>query len=680
MDNQSIVLAALRYLASRCDGAVTVDGAGFNKSDSFRGKQLAARVYLTPEEVIDAFNILRRYAQSQLVPAGIELPNEQAVKLETLEAMESRGEILLAVDDKLIVSFPYYAPFISRVKQIPGARFISNGSKYWLVPLSSGNATLAAFPKFKIYDTAKAAIDSYTAPTGPVYAGKITLEGNSAVFTFDYNAVLVARVKSIPGARFDGMRKVWRVPLATFKADQWQDFQIDTMLVSHLADASAKETIANQRTAELLAKVNGPLPSGRTLFAHQKTGVEFLIKHRWAILADDMGLGKTTQALVAASLYGLPIIVICPASLQINWKREAAIVGVEIAVFSWAKIPDEPKHDYILICDEAHYAQSLKSARTKAMMQLATSVRCHSLILLTGTPIKNGRPANLYPLLQACKHPVAIDKSGYEKRYCNAHATPWTKWDITGASNLDELHEKTKDVMLRRTKKECLDLPEKTRVIRPVDASAADDERYATRLKELKARYQERLAKGEVSSEAEALVLIGQVRQAASQAKIASTVEIAEEVIDQGGSIVIFVAFHQSGETIARMLGVNLFSGDTPLARRQELVDRFQAGTDKAFVCTIGAGGVGITLTAAQTVVLVDRPFTPGETIQAEDRLHRIGQKNPVTSIWLQYGEIDEMIDDLIQTKQERINLVLEGKRKTLRGTSGKDILKALFD
>jgi SNF2 family DNA or RNA helicase len=97
-------------------------------------------------------------------------------------------------------------------------------------------------------------------------------------------------------------------------------------------------------------------------------------------------------------------------------------------------------------------------------------------------------------------------------------------------------------------------------------------------------------------------------------------------------------------------------------------VDSFQSGAAKVFVGTVKAGGVGLTLTAADTVILVDRPWTPGDAIQAEDRTHRIGQASNVTAVWVQANGVDERVDKLLLSKQQRIDMVLEGKRKTMRG------------
>ena len=146
--------------------------------------------------------------------------------------------------------------------------------------------------------------------------------------------------------------------------------------------------------------------------------------------------------------------------------------------------------------------------------------------------------------------------------------------------------------------------------------------------------------------------------------------KFGHNVPQQGESIVLFTAYRDSAARLAAALSAECLSGDTTPAERQAMIDRFQARETRALVCMIGAGGLGITLTAAQTVVLVDRPWTPGDTIQCEDRCHRIGQRGSVTAIWLQHGLLDQQSDRLLQQKQDRIDQVLRGKRKTMRGVS----------
>jgi SNF2 family DNA or RNA helicase len=486
--------------------------------------------------------------------------------------------------------------------------------------------------------------------------------------TFD---MLVGEVKEIPGRRFNAPasgEKYWTAPQTSF--EQVRDYGIK----HHFQFTYAAEQAFSTLTAHKEAEVPVRPPSFEKLplkpYDHQKSGVVWLTQRRRAILADEMGLGKTACALLAADCFeGADIHVICPASLQENWRREARMWNVELTgIHSWAKVPSTLKSPFVLIVDEAHYAQAGNgSQRGRAF--LALSEWAEAVFMLTGTPLKNGRPINLLPLLQASRHQLAANVRSYHIRYCNAKKTHWSRWDVSGARNLDELHEQTRDVILRRRKSECLDLPPKTRVTREVDSTKESDERYQRALRELRQKYEERLAKGIITTGGEALVMMGHLRLASSVAKVDTAIELAQEIIEQQGAVVIFTQFVESGKAIAEELGTELFCGEMAQVHRQQLIDGFQKNGG-AFVGTIGAGGVGITLTKASTVLMVDRPWTPGDAVQAEDRLHRIGQENKVVSMWLQYDDVDKSIDALLEQKEGRIELILQGKRKTLRGQS----------
>jgi Helicase conserved C-terminal domain len=158
------------------------------------------------------------------------------------------------------------------------------------------------------------------------------------------------------------------------------------------------------------------------------------------------------------------------------------------------------------------------------------------------------------------------------------------------------------------------------------------------------------------------LVELGILRHAASLAKVSSAVKIAQDALKQGERVVLFTAYQDTAARLTDALNADYLQSDTNSAERQSLIDRFQAGQIHCIVCMISADGRGIPFTAAQTVVLVDRPWTPEGATRYE--------QGSVTAIWLQYGSIDEKIDLLLQQKQERIDLVLRGKHKSMRGVS----------
>jgi SNF2 family DNA or RNA helicase len=517
--------------------------------------------------------------------------------------------------------------------------------------------------------------------------GSIQLEkGRLVLKTFHPQNFAIA--KSVPGAFWNEVQKHWEFPVGRFLllSKIFPDFDFDPIAIEGSGRPRLKvkeqaiRQVANQLTSAEIdlalssIDLDAPLKNGWNLHSHQKEGIEWLIRRPKSILADKMGLGKTLTALMAAKAWhiaiGLKVVIICPASVKDNWKREAnAIAGVPLeGIYSWAKLPEAINDDFILLADEAHYAQAgAKSKRGKQFLKLSRSPHCRAIIPITGTPMKNGRPINQLPLLQAIGHEVASNAKLYEIRYCNAGPTAFCAWDTSGASNLDELAKRTSDSILRR-KKDCLKLPSKTRINVAVEPSSKAKKVFDDRLTELRRCYEERLESGEIQYGGEALVELGHYRLANSLLKAEQAIDIARASLEDGEPIVVFTDFVESAETIHAALGGELLTGKVPVTLRQGLVDNFQSGKSNVFVSTIKAGGVGITLTKASTVLLVDRPWTPGDTEQAEDRCDRIGQTKPVFAFWLQYGEIDVKVDAILAKKQERINLMLDGKRKTLRG------------
>lgn len=348
-------------------------------------------------------------------------------------------------------------------------------------------------------------------------------------------------------------------------------------------------------------------------------------------------------------------------------------------------------HNYFaasVLVSNCHYAQGgTTTKRGKAFLELCKSDRCIAAWLLTGTPMKNGRPINLLPLLQAIDHPVAKSEWQFKMRYCAGHQKSIgakTVWDFNGSAYLKELSDMLDDSLLRRLKTEVAkELPGKTRIVRPVEPTLSFREAVALAVSDYKRKIKAVAETDPVAAEklraAEALVTIGKIRGIASHFKMAAAIEIATPILEQGRQVVIFTEFLETANHLHEKLGGELLTGETK--DRQGLVDRFQSGESKVFTGTIKAGGVGITLTAASELIVVDRPWTPGDLEQCEDRINRIGQVNACFCYWLQLGEVDKAIDELLHQKAERIELMLKGKRKTLRGVKSPAALaKALLE
>jgi SWI/SNF-related matrix-associated actin-dependent regulator 1 of chromatin subfamily A len=426
--------------------------------------------------------------------------------------------------------------------------------------------------------------------------------------------------------------------------------------------------------------------SHRPPLNHQKEAIEKLAGSKRFILADDMGLGKTTSTIIAALETGAKkILIICPASLKINWQREIENYSDRSVYISESKSWSND-HDFVIvnydilknfydlkdkdnslitkgefdliILDEAHYVSNGTAARTKLVNSFVK--KCERVWLLTGTPMTN-RPMNYFNLLSIVESPVAQNWMAYAIRYCQGYQfTAGTRkiWNVTGASNLEELRDRTSRQVLRRLKTEVLDLPEK--IITPVYL------RLKSKLYEgLMGEYYDWYNKNpdESTSLTVQFSKLMKVRQVIAEEKIKDTIELAENILEQGKKVIIFTNFTETLNKIADHFGKQAvrLDGSTGKPQRQYAVDQFQ-DNDKitVFVGNVKAAGVGITLTAAEAVIINDLSFVPGDLAQAEDRAYRYGQKNSVSVYYPIFeNSIEGIIYDMVNEKKQNIGTVM---------------------
>jgi SNF2 family DNA or RNA helicase len=530
---------------------------------------------------------------------------------------------------------------------------------------------------------------------------KYYIEKRKLVLDFPYNAEVISAVKNLAIFKWnEDNDKHWKTTLGKIVgiSESFNKFINDygfesteedkDKLSKYLVLSDYSEDEVTQKLKPHLNLLDKPLLNNWNLMRHQKEAVVFGVENPKYLLADDMGTGKTISSLYTLLLWTKAFpeirnIVICPATLQKNWQKEAKeIIGVDVDTYSYSKIPEEMPDNFTLIADEAHYLQSGKSQRTQNFLNLALHPKCLGVYLLSGTPMKNGRPINLYPLLKAIKHPISIDKTRYEQRYCDAKSTNFTRWDTSGSSNVAELRDKTKDSILRRTKAQCLDLPDKTVVLQSIEPSKAQINVFNEKITDLRISYQKRLDEGIITDTSRAIVELGQIRQSASSAKVESACELIDYLLDEGNSVVVFSVYKETCDTIAKKYNVTAFTGDLSLDRRDNVVQDFQNGKTKVFSGTIKAGGVGLTLTAASNLIMVDREWTPGDCEQAHDRIHRKGQKNHCVVTWLQYSIYDELVDAILMGKEkvisEFLNEDINEKTLSIEGSATK-LLKAIM-
>ena len=293
----------------------------------------------------------------------------------------------------------------------------------------------------------------------------------------------------------------------------------------------------------------------------------------------------------------------------------------------------------------------------------------------------------LLPLLEAIGHPLARDRRAFEERYCQGH---WRDqggrriWQASGASHLEELQRLLRPLLLHRRKEQCLDLPPKQRVLVPVTLEPPAADRFEARLQRCVDDYRLRAGRGEVRRDAEALAVLTALRRIGSRAKLPRARELVTDLLARDGSVVVFTAFVPTARLLHRAMGGELravlLTGSVPPTSRQALVDRFQSGEVPLLIATYGTGGLGFTLHRARHVVLLERPWTPGDAEQAEDRCHRIGMGAMLTSHWIQLGVADQLVDALIAGKEKQIAQVLRSRQERWRRGSLPVLVRELLE
>jgi SNF2 family DNA or RNA helicase len=465
--------------------------------------------------------------------------------------------------------------------------------------------------------------------------------------------------------------------------------------------------------------VNLPCPEGQAYLGYQRAGIAYALSHGSTLIADEMGLGKTVQAIgvINASPTVKTVCIVCPASLKLNWKRECVkwlarpsnigIVGerdsvgpyppsggwpvqesVNIRIINYdvlSKLPKDATFDLIIV-DEAHYAKNSKAQRTKNLQAIAKRTRASGgrVLLLTGTPILN-KPIELWTLLQMVS-PEVWDPPGnlkgravgagegagffrFAKRYCDAHQE-WVSrtkqvWIFDGSSNLPELQERLRETcMVRRLKADVLrELPPKRRQVIELSPTDADGNTLA---------WDEVDVDDDYESAHRKLAKIGfedfsAVRHAQALSKVPAVIDHVREVLESTAKVVLF-AHHKDviAQIMAGLSDANpvKLDGDMDQASRQASVDAFQNDPSvRVFVGSLKAAGVGLTLTAASTVIFAELDWTPATLSQAEDRCHRIGQTDSVLvqHLVLQ-GTLDAKMARMITEKQDVADAALDNE------------------
>ncbi len=426
----------------------------------------------------------------------------------------------------------------------------------------------------------------------------------------------------------------------------------------------------------------------------QRGGVAYatasLGRHQSAIIADEMGLGKTIQSLCVANEIGAKTVTVgCPASLRLNWRREAEkwLTSAKATVYSYDELRiresnfDVPPRSDLVILDECHYLKTPGKQRTVAALALEAENR----LFLSGTPIKS-RPIELYPILNSISPGEWMTYHEYGLQYCAGFQevvqafNPKTKkrhkllqWNYKGASNLLELQRRLRStIMVRRLKSAVLkDLPPKVRqiIVLPGEYKNASGNLLEAVRKLWGGRVESHSAEAVGGLSVTKIALqdrLAKLRHEQALAKVPVVVSHARDVLESVDKIIIFAhhrdVIDQLTLEMREFHPVRVIGGMPDNAK--DFAERtFQNDPDcHIFIGQHEAAGVGLNLTAANAVLFAELPWTPGEVSQCEDRAHRIGQKG---SVLVQHivlnGSIDALISKILVRKQKILDSMLDG-------------------
>ena len=558
-------------------------------------------------------------------------------------------------------------------------------------------------------------------------------------FQFPYNRKTVDDVKEIAGRKWNADKLCWTAPLTmeNLKAAIAFGRKWDLEVVPEIKEAYEELQEGSEEAKELSrakdADLATPTVNGE-LYGFQKAGVIYALKKKRVLIADEMGLGKTVQALVTVELAdAYPAVVVVPAAVKFNWEKEVAkwLPHRSSVVLSGRTVPwdIEIDADFVVInydvlspwldtlkglepktviFDESHYLKNSRTQRTKAATALSKKVEYR--IALTGTPVLN-RPKELPSQLRVLGWLKILFGSAWAfmQKFTKATNDGWG-WKFEGGRNLEELNRTLREhCYVRRLKKDVLsDLPAKVYDDVIVDITnredyrsaehdtgrwladrAIEDEDFLESIEDL-TKEDQILATRRLHSEtqwksgqARALVRITTLKQLAAKGKMKAALEWIEDFIEGGEKIVVFAWHREIVERVARHFSTPfMIHGDVPPKKRVEICAEFgKPDTHRVLVANMQAGGTGLDgmQGSCSNALFLELGWNPASHSQPEDRLHRIGQKDSVTSHYmLAKGTIDELIFKLLMKKAVLVDATTEGGKDRMTESIFNEVVKEL--
>lgn len=633
-------------------------------------------------------------------------------------AISVRGRCVPHTEGRFRVEVGYHAELISVFRSIPSKSF-DPATKMWNFSLEDyrhlmeeaaciASVSLRPLEGMEAVDIAEATsrardgaalgallklCNGWQKPGATLQGQCILVSQTNFEVDIGYHVDVIAAFKQMPTKNYDMKTRKWSFSLEDYKRLMDLLSGIAAVEVEPLPRAviqvfSASFDGTRARSLDIpeadLSSIDPSLT--HSLMPFQREGVNFAVsKQGRLLLADDMGLGKTVQAICIAAYYRneWPLLVVTPSSVRFTWaeafgrwlpslspdsinvvvKAKDNLRSGLVNIISYdllskmGKLQSGPPFS-VLIMDESHFLKNIKTARCKAALPLLKAAK--RVILLSGTPAMS-RPSELYTQVLAVRPTLFPRFHEFGMRYCDAKQNTWG-WDYSGSSNLGELKLLLEEcLMLRRLKSDVLSqLPAKQRKVVTVTIDGINTSTKAALSAAAKALTK---SYGKKNKEKEALLIFyGHT----AEAKLQAIMEYITDMLECGREKFLVFAHHKlvldhiTSELGKKNVNFIRIDGSTPSAERQQLCENFQFSTQTCVaVLSITAANMGLTLHSADLVIFAELFWNPGVLLQAEDRVHRIGQTSNVNIHYMvAKGTADDHLWLLIQRKMNVLEQV----------------------
>lgn len=506
-------------------------------------------------------------------------------------------------------------------------------------------------------------------------------DSKTAYLVMPYNKLLVEQFKyEIDGRKWNGDEKRWEFPAVHLP-------KIKKLFPQSTFSSSAEKLLTKlQERREDLDEIREKEDTDFTvpglklnLYPYQKVGVQFVDRAGGrCLIADAPGLGKTVQAIAYAQLHNLKTLIVCPLSVVVNWQREIKkFTGKESTIWDSKTYDGHLRNQFhithydavaknnhwlrdqafdLLVCDEATYLKNRQTIRAKSILgswkerRKYPGVKTKYTIFLTGTPVMS-RPIEAFSLLNF------LDKDRFNNFF---HFTQrYGGWKGQAPMNLQDLHDRTKDLVIRRKKDQVLtELPAKQRNDLYVELTKDERKEYNQLLKELFGKWK--------SDGKPSVKHMPKLQGFLIEKKLPRLLEMIDEFLDNDKPILIFSNYIAPLKFLLEHYGdqAAILTGEMNRNERQETIDKLVSGKAKIGLFSLLAAGMGIDglQHKIDTVVFLNMDYVPANHEQAEDRTHRIGQKAQVQVYYMVCdGTMDEYMRDVLKEKQEVADIIVDG-------------------